>query len=293
MVNVSNTQLERIRSRLWALGCMQSAGTRKVSAFEKKFREYQFPEEWHLPSNTWIKHLKGERRPYGARLPRPDAPLVDRAELIWPFSAEVFYTPAWFLLEDREYTAQELLESAQALPALYKDLFVSEFQGMQLPGLLLKEVHFELAFDVSSTVSLWSFGALVVLMRRAELAGQIPVFRNALAAILWMLPKIADTVEAKRRYLYQRLRRVIVATFLRKLTLGQEGGQRCRLVNASYLQWFEIHLKRYLHQRSFPIDHPDARSAVDGVFENATQRAFQNYGPAVAAEDVHEPAAPR
>lgn len=292
MVNLSNTELESIRSRLWTLGCMQSAGTRKVSAFEEKFREYQFPDGWGLPSNTWIKLLKGKRRPYGARLPRPNAPLVDRAEVIWPFSAEVFYTPSWFLLEDREFTAQELLESAQALPALYRDLFVSEFQGIELPGLVLKEVHFELAFDLSSTVSLWSFGALVVLMRRAELAGQIPVFRNALAAILWMLPKIADTVDAERRYLYQRLRRLIIATFLPKLILRRDGGERSRLVNVSYLQWFESHLKRYLYQRSLPFDHPDVRSTADGVFEASRLRALRNYGPKVAAEDVHEPVSP-
>lgn len=169
-----------------------AAGENSPDRLERLLNErlgYEAKDE----TGIWRRYLAGTSKPYAKREVRPNAEWVCFAEKAYPKSSRWFYSPVWFLLEEREFLPSEILECVKLLPQSMQDQLLLSGLETTTAGFLLAEASSHTLFRLSMKPSTWSLGAMACVMRRAELSGNPPLFRRAGIGILWNLAQLAPT----------------------------------------------------------------------------------------------------
>lgn len=172
-----------------------AAGVRTGDALEKLIATLS-KAEWNEASGIWQHRLNGAHKPFVKWEPRPIAPAVDIAEKLWPGTSDWFYTPVWYLLEDREYLPSEIRACAEVLPQRFRYLLISESADTSQTALGLHGIESQLPYDLAHPVTPWAAGAMACAMRRSELAGDLPVFRKCCVGLIWLLDRLIESLES-------------------------------------------------------------------------------------------------
>lgn len=140
-------------------------------------------------------YLAGKQKPFVGVMPYPRARWVDKIATIWPITGDWFYTPAWYLLKDAEYLPSEITQCVQMLPMHFRDLLFVDSDAVTPSALNFTGLYSELIYELADPVSPWALGAMCCAMRRAELAGEVPLFRMCCVGIIWVLDKLISTLD--------------------------------------------------------------------------------------------------
>lgn len=141
-------------------------------------------------TGIWRRYIAGTSKPYVTREVKPKAEWVLVAEKAYPTSSRWFYSPIWFLLENREFFPSEILACVKLLPQSMQDQLLLIGLETTTAGFLLAEASSHTLFRLSINPSTWSLGAMACVMRRAELSGNPPLVRRAGIGILWNLAQL-------------------------------------------------------------------------------------------------------
>lgn len=170
----------------------------------------RFKIERDEATGRWPKYLKGKARPFVKWEPRPVAPLVDTTATSWPEAGKWFYTPVWFLMEDQEYLPSQILACIALLPRRYRRALITAPDKHAPAGLVLLELWPDLIYELAYPATPWALGALACAFRRAELAGQLAVYRRAAVGIVWVLDQLMPSLDPWVQEPLLRLRCLIV-----------------------------------------------------------------------------------
>lgn len=205
MANRIISEVDRQRTLVWVRLAAVSAGIPQPKALESFIKEI-LEEQSYEPSGNFRAYLHGIHRPFTKREPFPVAPWVDKAALIWPDTGDWFYTPIWYLLEDDRYSPEQVIQCVQMLPQQFRDLLLVNSDEVAPSRLRLTSLYVELIYELADPVSPWALGAMACAMRRAEMAGEIPLFRISCVGIIWLLDQLAPTLDPWVREIIQELR---------------------------------------------------------------------------------------
>nr|WP_315463257.1 hypothetical protein [uncultured Rhodoferax sp.] len=151
--------------------------------------------EKYEATGIWQKYVDGLARPFRKWVPYPKAPLVGITAAIWPEVRAWFYTPAWYLLEKKEYLPSQIAACIALLPRSYREILIPDPDKHSPAGLVLRELWPDLIYELAYPVTPWALGALACAFRRAELAGQLAVYRRAAVGIVWVLDQLMPTLD--------------------------------------------------------------------------------------------------
>lgn len=216
MANRSNTELDQQRTKTWARYLAVTAGVREGKRLEQLICD-RSDMNCDEPSGIFRAYLTGKRKPFVKWMPTPRAPWVDRADVIWPSTRDWFYTPVWYLLEEQEYLASQIMECVRLLPPRFKNILLLDSHERSPAALTLGELWLDRIYELVDPVSPWALGAMACALRRAELAGQSPIFRQAGVGLIWLLdrlipeldPWVQEPVKELRSLIMQRLATIV------------------------------------------------------------------------------------
>lgn len=200
----------------WSRTLAVAAGVREGKSLERLVveRAGMWRDE---PGGIWSDYLVGAHKCFKKWVPTPHAPWVDKAAEIWPGTSDWFYTPAWYLLEDQEYLPSQIMKCAQLLPPRFRDILLLNSHEKSPAALTLSELWLDLIYELADPVSPWALGAMACALRRAELAGQSPIFRRAGVGLIWLLdrlipgldPWVQEPVKELRSLMMQHLAAIV------------------------------------------------------------------------------------
>lgn len=136
-------------------------------------------------------YLAGKRSCLTTWSPNASALWVDRAEKVWQGTSDWYRTPVWYLMEDVQYHPGQLMACIQLLPRQFRMVLLSEPNSKTPAGLLLGELWPDRVYELCRPMSPWALGAMACAFRRAELAGQGPVYLRAGIGLVWALDRLA------------------------------------------------------------------------------------------------------
>lgn len=209
MANRKKSELDLLRSTVWARYIAVRVDMRQGKTLELEIARLLNIERDEA-TGRWPKYLKGKARPFVKWEPRPAAPLVDATATLWPEAAAWFYTPVWFLLEEQEYLPSQIMACVALLPQCYRENLIPYPDEHSPAGLVLLELWPDLIYELAYPVTPWALGALACAFRRAELAGQLPVYRRAAVGIVWVLDQLIPTLDPWVQEPLASLRRLVV-----------------------------------------------------------------------------------
>ena len=94
-------------------------------------------------------------------------------------------------MEDMPYHPGQVMACVQLLPRQFRTVLLPESHPKTPAGLLLGELWADRIYELCRPMSPWTLGALACAFRRAELAGQVPVYLRAGIGMIWALEKLA------------------------------------------------------------------------------------------------------
>lgn len=177
----------------WARLCAVNMDVRDGESAEMELAGLMNAEKYEATGN-WQKYLDGLGRPFKKWVPDPKAPLVGITSAFWPEVRAWFYTPAWYLLEEQEYLPSQITACIALLPRSYRKTLIPDPDKHSPAGLVLRELWPDLIYELAYPVTPWALGALACAFRRAELAGQLAVYRRAAVGIVWVLDQLTPTL---------------------------------------------------------------------------------------------------
>ena len=186
------SDLEKLRTRVWATTVACAAGEHSPDRLERLINErlgFDDKDE----TGVWRRYLAGTAKAFLKRAVKPNSEGVKGAEKIYPNSSRWFYSPIWFLLEDREFLPSEILQCVKLLPQSMQGQLLLTGLETTTASFLLAEVSSHTLFQLSMRPSTWSLGSMACVMRRAELSGNPPLFRRAGIGIIWNLEQLIPT----------------------------------------------------------------------------------------------------
>lgn len=252
MANRISSNLDRQRTILWARLVAVAADIPQPKALEHFIKEI-FQEQSYEPVGMFRAYLDGTRKPFTKWQPFPAAPWVDKAALLWPVTGDWFYTPLWYLLEDEKHLPDQVIRCVQMLPHHFRDLLLVDSDEGAPSGLRLTSLHAELIHELADPLSPWALGAMACAMRRAELAGEIPLFRLSCVGIIWLLDQLAPTLDPWVREKIQELRANCLEKFS-SIVYPTIGGSLQAPISKSDLVRFSVRVEASRKKRDIPFD---------------------------------------
>ena len=171
-------------------------------------------DEFKDATGVWRSYCEGSSKPFKKRAVKPKAAWVDEVERLYPGTSRWFYTPVWYLLEETEFYPSEIYECAKQLP--HDELAEHLLSGEKLQesaALMLSELTMQVPWLLAVKPSPEALGAMACAMRRAELAGQMPIFRRAGIGMLWLLDRLIPKEPLLVRECLRELRRIVKKKF--------------------------------------------------------------------------------
>jgi len=246
----------------WSRSLAISVGIRDSRKFELLVADHSGSDKSES-SGLWADYLNGQRRCFLKWEPKPFSTWVAATEEIWPKSASWFWTPIWYLMEEQEYLPSQIIQCCELLPQqLREELLSPPEPGIPEP-MRLKELWPDRVYELSKQVSPWSLGAMACAFRRAELAGQPPVYLRAGLGMLWVLDQLT---EAQNLWLIEPLDqlRKIILNRLNDTVYDLDGPAKISIAQSS-MDFFANGRKKYLVKRNAPFDLEDA-GETDAIF---------------------------
>jgi hypothetical protein len=192
MSNRRTSRLDQLRTMVWARSVAVAAGVRKPDQLELLLAE-KLSSQQDEPTGRFRDYCSGKTKPFFRWQPRVDSKWVDHCESLFPGTSSWFHSPIWYLLEEHEFLASEILACATQLQNGPINLLVLDAGPGSSSGFQLAELYPERIWELARLGNLWALGAVSCALRRAELAGQPAVFRRAGVAILWLLDRLIPT----------------------------------------------------------------------------------------------------
>jgi len=163
---------------------------------------------------VWRRYCEGASKPFKQRAVKPKAVWVDEVERLYPGTSRWFYTPVWYLLEEAEFYPSEIYQCAKQLP--HGELTEHLLSGEKLQesaALMLSELTMQVPWLLAVKPSPEALGAMACAMRRAELAGQMQIFRRSGIGMLWLLDRLIPKEPLLVRECLRELRRIVKKKF--------------------------------------------------------------------------------
>lgn len=184
-----------MRSRLWVQMTLAWYGRGGPDHLEEMLRrEARGQHEWDSleSAGRFLAYTKGAK-PYRSRAPVPtDAVWVDKCAERWPVTGEWFYSPMWYLLDNR-VSLQTLHAFVKQLPVRYQDALLTTDDEEDL-HFALGVVSWPFLTELSYPLGSWSLGALACAMRRLDLAGDTPGARKCAVGLVWAMNEVAPVL---------------------------------------------------------------------------------------------------
>lgn len=170
--------------------------------------------EFKEATGVWRSYCEGASKPFKKRAVRPKAVWVEEVERLYPATSRWFYSPVWFLMEETEFYPSEIYECAKQLP--HDGLAEHLLSGDELDesaALMLSELTMQVPLLLAVNPSPAALGAMACAMRRAELAGQVSIFRRAGIGMLWLLDRLILKESLPVRECLRELRKIVKEKF--------------------------------------------------------------------------------
>ena len=206
-----------------------SAGVRSGDVLEELIAQ-KSGAHWNEATGIWQAYLSGARKPFIKWAPRPVAPAVDKAERLWSGTSAWFYTPVWYLLEDREFLPSEIKACIEVLPPRFQYLLVSKSKEQSPAAFSLHSIDPELPYELAHPVTPWAVGAMACALRRSELSADLPVFRKCGVGLIWLLDRCIDGFAPENAVPIQQLRSISI-NWLSKIIYPLEAGPVLKITN--------------------------------------------------------------
>jgi len=187
-----------LRSRFWVHMTLAWYGRGGPDHLEEMLRrEAHWQREWDSfeSGGRFLAYTKGAK-PYRSRTPVPtDAVWVDKCAELWPITGEWFYSPMWYLLDNR-VSLQTLHAFVKQLPMRYQDALLASDDEEDL-HFALDVVSWPFLTGLSYPLGLGSLGALACAMRRLDLVGDTPGARKCAVGLVWAMNEVAAVLPQK------------------------------------------------------------------------------------------------
>lgn len=204
------------------------------------------------PTGRWRKYLAGKDRPFVKWEARPLAPLVDATAALWPEVGAWFYTPVWYLLEEQEYVPSQIMACAALLPDGYKANLIAHADEKSPAGLVLLDLWPDLLYELAAPMTPWALGAIACAFRRAELAGQVAVYRRAAVGIVWLLDRLMPALDPWVQEPLARLRELVIERMSGVVYPGSV--LLSAPISSGDLEGFTLGVQQFIKQRDAPFD---------------------------------------
>lgn len=186
MANSRRTELEKLRTIVWAAGVAEAIQIRDFLELELELWR-RLGGKIEDPSGIFRKYSKGAVMPSRTRGLNSDGLWIGRAEVVVPGSSDWFQTPLWFLLQEREFSSEELLACAELLPQEIALRLRHEHSGTAATR--LRRMRETVIVDMLSASPCWSLGGLACVSRIAQLQAHPYCARDAVIASLVLLQR--------------------------------------------------------------------------------------------------------
>lgn len=257
MANRKTSELDRIRAQTWVCNLAHIAGVNGFKNLEERIRE-RVGQQRLEASNRLGQYFSGKYSVRIKRRPGCRGEWVDLGEIAYPGSAVWFDTPVWYLLESEPFYAQELWECVRLLPGRYQEILLNivdehaaainlDTSGLSA-GLMLRELWADRIYELAVRPSAWSLGALACAFRRAEFAGQVPVFRLAAVGILWTLDQLITSEAPLVREMLSKLRQY-AADYFASLVIPLGATLRTKISTAE-VERFSVSVEKFRQRRA-------------------------------------------
>ncbi|UJW81196.1 hypothetical protein [Hydrogenophaga sp. SL48] len=218
MTNSRRTDLERLRSIVWAAGVAEAMQIKNFLELELELQS-RLGKKVVDPSGIFLKYSKGAVMPSKNRGLNCEGKWIDGAEAVVPGSSAWFKTPLWFLLKERGFSPEELLSSAELLPQEIASRLRHEHSGTAATR--LRRMRETVIVDMLGTSTCWSLGGLVCVARIAQLQAHPYCARDALIASTWLLQRHAEQLPLNSLLVppLQELSRVLAARAMEAMSI--------------------------------------------------------------------------
>lgn len=202
--------MDRLRTMTWARVSAIAAGVRDGKKFELLVAD-RLKIKKDEASGLLSSYLRGARKSFKKREPKPYSVWVERTDRLWPETSAWFYTPVWYLMEKQEFLPTQIKQCIELLPQRFQALLLTE-PNEDIPApMRLQGLWGDLIYELAEHPTPWAMGALACAVRRAELAGSGPIHIRACTGLIWVLDHLIERQDPWVQEPLLELREVLLA----------------------------------------------------------------------------------